>query len=45
MKGRYPEVDVPAFFITGWYDNLLHEGFKVFTGWTTQARSERDPPA
>src|SRR5262249_3355691 len=22
-----------------WYDNLLHEGFKLFRGWTTQARS------
>ena len=39
MKGRYPEVDVPAYFITGWYDNLVHEGFKCFKGWKTQARS------
>jgi uncharacterized protein len=39
MKGTYPEVDVPALFITGWYDNLLHEGFKVFAGWKQHARS------
>ena len=39
MKDRYREVDVPAYFITGWYDNLLHEGFKCFNGWKTQARS------
>jgi hypothetical protein len=40
MKTKYPEVDVPALFITGWYDNLLHEDFKVFQGWRQQARSE-----
>jgi putative CocE/NonD family hydrolase len=39
MKGRYAEVDVPAYFITGWYDNLLHEGFKCYSGWKSQARS------
>ena len=37
---RYSEVEVPARFVTGWYDNLLHEGFKCFTGWKHQARSE-----
>ncbi len=40
MKGRYGEVEVPAYFITGWYDNLLHEGFKCFAGWKAQARTE-----
>ncbi len=40
MKGRYPEVDVPAYFVTGWYDNLVHEGFKCFTGWKSQAGNE-----
>ena len=39
MKGRYAEVDVPAYFVTGWYDNLVHEGFKCFTGWKRGARS------
>ncbi len=39
MKGKYGEVGTPAYFITGWYDNLLHEGFKCFTGWKMQARA------
>ena len=29
MKGQYPKVSAPALFISGWYDNLLHEGFQV----------------
>jgi len=41
MKQRYGDVDVPALFITGWYDNLLREGFKCFAGWSTQARSRK----
>jgi putative CocE/NonD family hydrolase len=40
MKGRYRDVDVPALFITGWYDNLVHEQFKCFAGWTREARSQ-----
>ena len=40
MKERYRDVEVPALFLTGWYDNLVHEGFKCYTGWTTKARSE-----
>lgn len=40
MKERYADVEAPALFITGWYDNLLHEMFKCFKGWTTQARTE-----
>ncbi|MBI4553596.1 MAG: CocE/NonD family hydrolase [Candidatus Latescibacteria bacterium] len=39
MKGRYGEVDVPAYFITGWYDNLMHEMFKCFRGWKHEART------
>jgi uncharacterized protein len=38
LKGRYPEIDTPAQFITGWYDNLVHEVFKCFAGWSQQAR-------
>ena len=37
MKHRYAEVGVPAYFMSGWYDNLLHEGFKVFSAWRSQA--------
>jgi putative CocE/NonD family hydrolase len=39
MKGKYAEVSVPAYFVTGWYDNLVHEMFKCFWGWKNQARS------
>jgi hypothetical protein len=39
MKGKYHQVEVPAYFISGWYDNLLHEVFKCFTGWKSQART------
>jgi putative CocE/NonD family hydrolase len=39
MKGRYGEIGVPAHFITGWYDNLVHEQFKLFTAWRAQART------
>jgi len=39
LKGRYAEIDTPALFITGWYDNLVHEVFKCFAGWSQQARS------
>jgi putative CocE/NonD family hydrolase len=39
MKGKYAEVEAPAYFMTGWYDNLLHEGFKCFAGWSKQART------
>ena len=40
MKSRYDEVESPAYFMTGWYDNLVHEGFKCFSGWSTRARTE-----
>ena len=39
LKDRYAEIEAPALFITGWYDNLLHEGFKQYRGWKEQARS------
>ena len=40
LRGRYGEVETPAYFITGWYDNLLHEAFKLHAGWSTQSRSD-----
>ena len=40
MKGRYGDVEAPALVVTGWYDNLVHEGFKVFGGLRTGARTE-----
>ena len=39
VRDRYGEIDAPAFIMTGWYDNLLHEGFKLFRGWSREARS------
>ncbi len=41
MKGRYREVNTPAYFVSGWYDNLVHEGFKCFRGWRTEAGDAR----
>lgn len=40
MKGRYAQVSVPAYFITGWFDNLVHEQFKCFAGWRNEAAPE-----
>jgi len=39
MKEKYSDVEVPAYFITGWYDNLVREMFRCFHGWKTQART------
>ena len=40
LRNKYGEMAVPALFITGWYDSLLHENFKLFNGWTEQARTD-----
>ena len=40
LRGQYGEVETPAYFITGWYDNLLHEAFKLYAGWSTQSRTD-----
>ncbi len=39
MRYKYHEVETPALFVSGWYDNLVHETFKLFTGWTTHGKS------
>ncbi len=39
LRDRYGEVAVPSMFITGWYDSLSHENFKLFNGWTRRART------
>jgi putative CocE/NonD family hydrolase len=39
LRHRYGEVDVPAYFMTGWYDSLLRETLAVYQGWKGQARS------
>jgi putative CocE/NonD family hydrolase len=38
LKGKYDQIEAPALMVTGWYDNLVHEMFKCFAGWTSQAR-------
>jgi len=40
-KEKYGEIDVPAYFLTGWYDNLLHEGWRNFKGFRELTRSEQ----
>jgi hypothetical protein len=40
VKGKYPRITAPAYFITGWYDNLLHENWRNFTGFRQHGGSE-----
>ena len=40
LRHRYNQVEVPSYFMTGWYDSLLNETIKVFQGWRKKARSE-----
>jgi len=35
LKGRYSAVKPAVMLVTGWYDNLLHEQFKIYTGLTS----------
>ena len=39
LRSRYGEIETPAYVITGWYDNLVHEGFKLYRGWSQEART------
>jgi len=41
MRDKYDRVDAPAYFVTGWYDNLLRETFRLFQGWTQKAKTEK----
>jgi len=40
LRDKYQEMDVPSYFITGWFDSLSHENFKLFNGWSKNARTE-----
>jgi len=40
VKEKYPRITAPAYFITGWYDNLLRENWRNFTGFREQGGSE-----
>jgi uncharacterized protein len=39
LRHRYDRVEVPSYFMTGWYDSLLNETLRVFRGWRLHARS------
>jgi putative CocE/NonD family hydrolase len=39
VKGKYAEIGAPAYFVTGWYDNLLHETWRNFAGFREQGGS------
>jgi len=40
LRDRYEDTTVPAYFISGWYDNLLHETVRQYVGWKTRSRSD-----
>jgi len=40
VRDKYSEMDVPAFAVTGWYDDLSSETQRNFIGMSTQSRSE-----
>ena len=39
LRYKYGEIETPAYIVTGWYDNLVHEGFKLYRGWSQEART------
>jgi hypothetical protein len=40
LLDRYEDIRVPALFITGWYDVLLHETVSMFQGFAANAGTE-----
>jgi len=40
IKEKYSRIKAPAYFITGWYDNLLHENWRNFQGFRKQGGSK-----
>jgi putative CocE/NonD family hydrolase len=32
VKEKYAQIKTPAYFVSGWYDNLVHENFRNFLG-------------
>jgi uncharacterized protein len=39
LKGKYQDIQATALFVTGWYDNLVHESWKNFEGFHSQGGS------
>jgi hypothetical protein len=40
LRDKYHEMAIPSLFITGWFDSLSNENFKLFNGWTKKAKTE-----
>jgi putative CocE/NonD family hydrolase len=40
LKGKYQQIQAPAYFITGWYDNLVHETWHNFVNFREHGGSE-----
>ena len=40
LRNKYGEMAVPSLFVTGWFDSLSHENFKLFNGWSKLASNE-----
>ena len=40
VKEKYGQIQAPAYFITGWYDNLVRENFRNFNGFRKEGGSE-----
>jgi putative CocE/NonD family hydrolase len=40
IRERYQDIDVPAFHLTGWYDDLVHETIANFVNMRKLSRSE-----
>ncbi|MFV2066287.1 MAG: CocE/NonD family hydrolase, partial [Pirellulales bacterium] len=36
VKEKYQQIEVPAWFISGWYDNLVHENWRNYVGFRGQ---------
>jgi putative CocE/NonD family hydrolase len=39
LKGKYSQIQAPAYFVTGWYDNLVHETWHNFISFREQGGS------
>ena len=40
VKEKYGRITVPAYLMSGWYDNLVHEAFRNFEGMRKEGGSE-----
>ena len=41
VRNRYSEIAAPALFITGWFDSLVHENFKLVRGFRSSGGTEQ----